>query len=1403
MRDRGSICRLAALAATIVSAFALTAVPSASASVAISAFSVSLSNTQAQGHPNITVSASFANSYPDSVKDAVIGLAPGLLAAPSQVPNCAASNFSASLVLLSGAPCAANTQVGTGTMTATALGLLTLALPAKIYQVTTTSPNQLTQYGIDVSVSLLGLNLADIRVLAPVTLRTSPNVGPNITTNNLPDGIVGINGLIQINKLVLTLDGTVNGKGYTRAPSTCVPLANTITTDSYESSTLMSASSNVTPTGCGSLGFAPTLASTLTPDSSDPGIALNSTLTLKNTDAAAKSAVLTFPSAVSPNIVTIGNATANGCSDSAPTKCQTVGTGTVITPLLSNPLQATIYLVGHPGGLPTFAIVLGAPANLTLTANLALVAGGKFTASLPNLPDFPLTTFNLNITGGSNGLLQASPTVGCPAAVTATLVSYTGLTATPSGPLAINGTVPPCPPPYSGPTGTVGSGSGPNGLSITSFQVNASTTAAAGHPDLYANASLGYGNATDSIKDATVTLPPGVGANPTAVTATCSPTQLAANQCPAASQIGGGSIVANVSGAGGAISGTQNLNAALYLMPAQNQNQFVVIGITASLGTAEIFSTSAPATVNSAGEVVLTFTGIPNSATLFAGTPSQVTASAQIMSLNLKFNGTVDGRPFTTAPTSCAAATGTFTADSYASAPGTATASSSYTPTGCPLPYSPHLSASLTLASGTVGSAATLTSTVTQNTGDSTTKNVLLTFPPVVSPRLATIGASTNNGCAENALANCEVVGSVSAVTPLLSNPLTGSIYLVGHPNALPSFAIVLGPPANLTLDASLSLVNGGAFQAKLTNIPDFPISSLALTIGGPGTATLLEASPTVGCASPLNATLTPQDSNSGLNLNVSPLPISVSGGGSVPACPPTPSNAIGSTGHGTPNGGFAVSSFQLSPDDQQASTSTAASPNLTSNVAFTYGDSTDSVNNLVVNVGNGILVNPNAATVRCQPSDLVNDSCPAASQVGQGTAQALVNGAGGAISGVQPLLLSLYQLPPLSGAEFGRLGVVARLGTAPVFTTQAPVTLNQAGQISLTFNGIPNTTTLFAGTPSQVTVAAQLQSLNLTFNGTVDGNPFTFAPAQCVDTATMATATDYEGPNTSSTTSDYTPTGCPPNTEQADGGSVGTGGPLADGTASTFTLLPSDTTIGANPDLTSVMTFTYRDSNGAVGGPQHCAALLAANPAARCDALSTVSVELAPGLLANPEAIAPADQCQLSQLQSNSCPATSQVAFGGTSSATYDENGDGNYGQQNNLATNVYLMPAQTSSELAELGLIVYLHGSPVATVTGSATLDNNGRVLLAFSNLPTQAAIGNLGAEVYVQVNRIVLNFYGTTNQDGAIGTALPFTTNPSGCTAATSTAVSTTVQQPSPVSASSTFIPTSNTPGDPPGC
>jgi hypothetical protein len=73
-----------------------------------------------------------------------------------------------------------------------------------------------------------------------------------------------------------------------------------------------------------------------------------------------------------------------------------------------------------------------------------------------------------------------------------------------------------------------------------------------------------------------------------------------------------------------------------------------------------------------------------------------------------------------------------------------------------------------------------------------------------------------------------------------------------------------------------------------------------------------------------------------------------------------------------------------------------------------------------------------------------------------------------------------------------------------------------------------------------------------------------------------------------------------------------------------------------------------------------------------------------------------------------------------------------------------------------------------------------------LTFPNLPTQAAIGNGGAEVYTQVTNVTLTFQGTVGGN-------PFIFVPTGCQVATSTLTAQTRNESAAISAPSSYLPT----------
>ena len=85
------------------------------------------------------------------------------------------------------------------------------------------------------------------------------------------------------------------------------------------------------------------------------------------------------------------------------------------------------------------------------------------------------------------------------------------------------------------------------------------------------------------------------------------------------------------------------------------------------------------------------------------------------------------------------------------------------------------------------------------------------------------------------------IVGSASAVTPLLSQPLTGKVYLVqgirfSHGNrihTLPSLLVPLRGQIALDLRAKTSVNAGSALVTTFFTIPDAAVSKFTLTITG------------------------------------------------------------------------------------------------------------------------------------------------------------------------------------------------------------------------------------------------------------------------------------------------------------------------------------------------------------------------------------------------------------------------------------------------------------------------------------------------------------------------------------------------------------------------------------------
>jgi hypothetical protein len=449
--------------------------PAASASVTPTLSLDQSGGTRAASTVALGMHFNFSPTGSDSPKDLTISLPPGMLSDAS---------IDGGACLRSSTPRAA-CQVGSGTVTATGLGVLPVTGQVALDLIAPPKPGDLA--GLALLVTLFG-QTSQLGSPGEIAVRSATDplgFGLNIRFANIPNTFSQgpVTTSIQVQQMTNTLTGV-------RLPASCpaTPAAVRVTTDSYADPTPHTTSAPLHVTGCSGLPFTPSFHVTATKDANDDGAQVVTDITQPASPAQAtpQTVVLALPQRV---LVPNAAAVLSGgilCDDPASGTCKPIGTASSSSPLYPVALKGAAYFVG-PLTSPKITIVFPPPFALTIGGTVAIAQN---TTTFTGLPDIPLTDLQVSLTGGPSAAFAAScsPASGT---ATSTLTSPAGQRAVASSPFTVAG----CP----SSTG----GSGPKARIVS----GAVSGLASGHPVLRFKLTAGK-NA--KLKSFTVKLPRGL-----------------------------------------------------------------------------------------------------------------------------------------------------------------------------------------------------------------------------------------------------------------------------------------------------------------------------------------------------------------------------------------------------------------------------------------------------------------------------------------------------------------------------------------------------------------------------------------------------------------------------------------------------------------------------------------------------------------------------------------------------------------------------------------------------------------------------------------------------------------------------------------------------------------------------
>jgi hypothetical protein len=355
-----------------------------------------VSTSPTQGGASSTMSMTLSN--PDRhqlLRTLRASLPPGLVGRLPGIPLC-------SVAAAAAGTCGAESRIG-GITASVGAGPSPLSLPGSVYLAKQLQAGDPASLSIVVPAKVGPFDFGNVVTRARVVVRR--DVGLDVV---LVDDLPQIVGGIPIR--LRSVGATIDRRDFTLNPTSCAQLQFGSSFTSFAGGS-KSSSSPYQATGCDALPFSPKLRFTAGGETKVNGHpSLKAVVTQSPGQANIARSRVVLPDVIRPELLALQRP--GGLCPEAALATRTcpatsrVGTASVTTPLLPEPLTGPVYIVQTAASiLPKLTVFLDGLVSIQLDAQNE-IQHVSIVNRFDSLPDVPFTRFELTINGGRNGILK-------------------------------------------------------------------------------------------------------------------------------------------------------------------------------------------------------------------------------------------------------------------------------------------------------------------------------------------------------------------------------------------------------------------------------------------------------------------------------------------------------------------------------------------------------------------------------------------------------------------------------------------------------------------------------------------------------------------------------------------------------------------------------------------------------------------------------------------------------------------------------------------------------------------------------------------------------------------------------------------------------------------------------------